>query len=496
MNNNILEIENINKSFPGVKALDNMCFQLKKGEIHALIGENGAGKSTLMKILSGALAPDSGIIRVEQQEHKFRNTREAEQAGIGIVYQELSIFLPISVSENIYINNPPKKNGRIDFKVMYKNVEEMLSKYGLSSIDVKSEVGSLSVGRQQLVEIFRVLDGKVKILILDEPTSALTEKETNILFSIMHQLKKEGVSIIYISHRLNEIFNMCDSVTVMRDGKYIKTLPVVGTTHQELVKMMVGRDVAYNYGAGTSDIRDILLEVKNLNYRHIVKDVSFALKAGEVIGIAGLEGSGRTELLECIFGACRKDSGEILIEGEKVEIDSPACAKGLGMAYMTKNRKSKGLYLDLSVNENIFSANIDKFSKHGVLQYKEAKDNTLSYIKKFDIKTPTIDKTVTQLSGGNQQKVLMSMWMTRTPKILLIDEPTRGIDVGTKESIHILIREGAKAGMGVIIVSSDMPELIGASDRIITMYEGKVSGNLSINEINEENIMTLTAGVI
>ena len=492
----ILQLKNIVKEFPGVKALNNMMFNLERGEIHALIGENGAGKSTLMKILSGIYTPVEGEIVLDGEVVKFKDTLDSEKKGISIVHQELAVFNTSSVSENIFTTNFPKtKLGLIDYKTMYKEVRRLLDTYGFQDVGEKRTMRNLSVGRQQIIEILRAVKKNAKILILDEPTSALTEKETEVLMTIMRKLNKEGVSIIYISHRLEEIFQICDSVTIMRDGQYIKTLAVKDTCKDELVRYMVGRDVVYQYGAGTSQVSDELLRVESLNYKNYIKDVSFTLHRGEVLGIAGLEGAGRTELLESLFGVNNPEHGKIYLNGEEIKIASPADAKAKGIAYITKDRKNKGLFLRMSISDNMLAANVDRYTKKNLMQFKAAKIAAVEYKEKFQIKTPDVEKKVSQLSGGNQQKVLMSMWISRHPQILLIDEPTRGIDVGTKESIHNLIRDFAKQGMGVIMVSSDMPELIGAADRIIAMYEGRISGELKLDEICEEKIMALTSGI-
>ena len=484
MSEYILELKDITKQFPGVKALDRMNFQLKRGEVHALLGENGAGKSTLMKVLSGIYQPDEGQILLNGQSVHFANTIAAEKAGISIVHQELAVFNTSSVAENIFTTNPPKtKIGTIDYQTMYRNVRQLLDKYGFQDINEKRTMRALSVGRQQIVEILRAVKKNAKLLILDEPTSALTEKETEVLMQIIRTLKGQGVSIVYISHRLEEVFQICDSATIMRDGQYITTLDVAGTTKDELVRYMVGRDVVYQYGAGTSKHGKELLRVEHLTSGNAVKDVSFCVHEGEVLGLAGLEGAGRTELMECIFGVRKIDSGEIFMDGKSVKVTSAGAAKRLDMAYMTKDRKNKGLFLRKSIADNMLAANLDRFTKNGFTQFADARKSAAEYKEAFDVKTPNVDKKVGQLSGGNQQKVLM------------IDEPTRGIDVGTKESIHNLVRRYAKNGMAVIMSSSDMPELIGASDRIVALYEGEVTGELQLAQITEDRIMSLTSGI-
>ena len=496
MEDYVLRLEGITKEFPGVRALNNMQFQLKRGSVHALIGENGAGKSTLMKVLSGVYKPDAGTIILDGEQVKVENPLDAERKGISIVHQELSVFRTTTVGENVFTTNLPKnKLGMIDYKAMFSEVRQILDTYGFTDVDEKATMRNLSVGRQQIVEILRAVKRNAKILILDEPTSALTEYETEVLMEIMRTLNAQGVSIIYISHRLEEIFQICDTVTIMRDGCYVTTLEVAKTNKDELVRHMVGREVVYKYGAGTSELGDEILRVENLSYKNIVKDVSFTLRRGEVLGLAGLEGAGRTEVLECIFGVLKPDYGKIFIDGKEAHIRTPEIAKKHGMAYLTKDRKAKGLYLRMSIANNVLANNVDRFTKKGLMQFKLARKNAEEYREKFEIKTPDVDKTVSQLSGGNQQKVLLSMWISRVPHILMIDEPTRGIDVGTKQSIHTLIRSFAKQGMGVIMVSSDMPELIGASDRVISLYEGKISGELQLNEISEQRIMAQTSGL-
>ena len=496
MEDYVLQLKNITKEFPGVRALNKMQFDLRRGSIHALIGENGAGKSTLMKVLSGIYTPEGGTIILDGKEVKMHSPQDAEAKGVSIVHQELAVFGTTTVSENVFTTNPPKnKLGLIDYKKMHKEVRELLDTYGFTDVDETATLRNLSVGRQQLIEILRAVKKNAKVLILDEPTSALTEQETDVLFQIMRTLNDEGVSIIYISHRLEEIFQICDTVTIMRDGCYITTLEVKNTCKDELVTHMVGRDVVYQYGAGTSKIGDELLRLENLSYKKEVKNVNLTLHRGEVLGLAGLEGAGRTELMELIYGVKRPESGKMYLNGQEIVIHSPGEAKAHGIAYLTKDRKNQGLFLRKSITENVLAANMDRFSKKGIVQPQGARKDAEDYKEKFEIKTPDVDKLVSQLSGGNQQKVLLSMWISRNPQLLLIDEPTRGIDVGTKETIHRLIRQFAREGMGVIIVSSDMPELMGASDRIVAMYEGEISGELALNEITEQRIMALTSGM-
>lgn len=491
---NILEVKGVSKSFPGVKALDKVQLTVRKGEIHALVGENGAGKSTLMKILSGVYTPDEGEIILDGKPVRIRNPHHSEQLGISIVYQELSNFPAMSVAENIAVGDYPRNHiGALDYRKSAEMTQRILDEFDLTDLKPSACVRELSIGRQQVVEILKASSRNSKVLILDEPTSALTERETDLLFEIMKRLKDRGVSIIYISHRLDEIFRICDRTTVFRDGKYVVTLDVDKTDKAQIVKYMVGRDVAYNYGAHSSEVREVLFEAKNIVYGDSVKDVSFRLHAGEVLGIAGLEGAGRTELVETLFGIRKKTSGQTFVSGTELHIRNPMVAKQNGIAYITKDRKRVGLFMGMSVDRNIMAANLDKFSKRGIINFKKARENSAVYWKRFDIKTPTLKKLVVALSGGNQQKVLLAMWFTRNPRILIVDEPTRGIDVGTKEEIHKLIRRLASDGAGIIMISSDMPELLGASDRILVMFEGTVTGDVENYDLSEEKVVALAS---
>ncbi|MPM31478.1 Ribose import ATP-binding protein RbsA [bioreactor metagenome] len=491
---NILEVKSVSKSFPGVKALDKVQLAVRKGEIHALVGENGAGKSTLMKILSGVYTPDEGETILDGTPVKIRNPHHSEQLGISIVYQELSNFPAMSVAENIAVGDYPRNRiGALDYRKSAEMTQRILDEFELTDLKPGAYVRELSIGRQQVVEILKASSRNSKVLILDEPTSALTERETDLLFEIMKRLKSRGVSIIYISHRLDEIFRICDRTTVFRDGKFVITLDVDKTDKAQIVKYMVGRDVAYNYGAHSSEVREVLFEAKNIAYGDSVKDVSFRLHAGEVLGIAGLEGAGRTELVETLFGIRKKTSGKTFVSGKELHIKNPMIAKQNGIAYITKDRKRVGLFMGMSVDRNIMAANLDKFSQNGIIRFKKARENSIVYWKRFDIKTPTLKKLVVALSGGNQQKVLLAMWFTRNPRILIVDEPTRGIDVGTKEEIHKLIRKLASDGAGIIMISSDMPELLGASDRILVMFEGTVTGDVENYDLSEEKVVALAS---
>lgn len=491
----VLKMVDITKSFPGVLALDKVSIELKKGEIHAIMGENGAGKSTLMKVLSGAYKADGGEIYINGEKTVINNPADASRCGIAIVYQEQNIFSKSSVAENIFISELQNRGGIINYRDIKNKTKALMKKYNITHIDINKECGSLSVGQQQMVEILRAMSQNIKILVLDEPTSALTEIETKILYGMIKMLRSEGVAILYISHRLQEIFDICDRVTILRDGRYIQTFDVKDTSRDEVVKLMVGRDVVYNYGAHTSEVKDVVLKVTGLCCKQAVKDVSFELYAGEVLGVAGLEGSGRTEMMECLFGLRTKSSGIITVNGQEINIKNPRVAKQKGIAYITKDRKKVGLFMGLGIDANIISANLEKVAPNGLIKKNKISEYADEYIEKFDIKTPNRSKLVMGLSGGNQQKVLLAMWLIQQPKILLIDEPTRGIDVGTKEEIHKLIREMAKNGAAVLMISSDMQELLGASDRVLVLHEGNGNGILEGEDINEEKIVRCMSGL-
>lgn len=488
----ILSVSNVSKSFPGVKALDHMQLTLHRGEVMAVAGENGAGKSTLIKILSGVYMPDEGLIELDGKPIFFKNPQQAESEGIYTVHQELSVFTQMSIAENIFANRVPlKKNGCIDYRALYKEASLTLKSFEMQEISPKTIVGTLDIARQQAIEIMRATASSPKILILDEPTSALTIHDTQLLFRIIRKLKENGASIIYISHRLEEIFEICDSVTIIRDGTFIDAKPIKQIAHDDIVRKMVGRDVAFDYGRDTSQINREILHVENLTSGTAVRDASFVLKSGEVVGIGGLEGSGRTELLETLFGMRLLSKGSVYINGKAIKISSPKMARDNGIAYITKDRKKIGLFIRMTIEQNILAANLSRFSEKGRMIFKKLRLDTKSCINKYDIRTTSVQKLVNTLSGGNQQKVMLSMWLLSDPKILLVDEPTRGIDVGTKEYVHKILRQMAKKGCAILMVSSDMPELLSASDRIIVMSNGKIAGELLGEDRTEYNVMKL-----
>lgn len=470
----ILVINNVSKSFPGVKALDNINFELNKGEIHALIGENGAGKSTLMKILTGVNKPDQGEISYLGQKYQEFGISQAKKLGISMIYQELYLVPYLSVAENIFFGKEPKKHGFVDYKTMHEKSKIILEKLGVN-IDTNKKIKELTIAYQQIVEIAKAISDDAKILIMDEPTAPLSNEEINMLFKLIKRLQTEGVSIIYISHRLEEIFKICDRVTVFRDGKYITTEESINLTKEKLIKLMVGRSISNQYPESANTKSDeTVLEIENLENEKL-SNVSFTLKKGEILGVGGLVGSGRTEILRAIYGAdsCK---GKIRKNNKLIKNNHPTDAIRNGIALIPEDRKGQGLLLKLSVNENIVFSVLKRMKKFGMLNKKIMKNNSVEYIKKLNIKTPDENKIVRFLSGGNQQKVIIAKWLLTKADVFLIDEPTRGIDVGAKYEIYSLMNNLKEQGKSIIMVSSEMPELIGMSDRIIVMCDGRVSG--------------------
>lgn len=498
MNNDvILEMKNITKSFPGVKALDNINLTLKKGKVHALLGENGAGKSTLMKILSGIYKPDNGQIILNGSSKEFKGTKEAQNEGISIIHQELNLCWNLSVAANIFIGREAKGIlGYLESSTLNKEAEKILKYLEVGFIDPKQLVSELSIAQQQMIEIAKAVSIDAKILIMDEPTSSLTDNEVRILFKVIKNLTSQGVAIVYISHKLEEIFEICDEVTVIRDGQYVGTMDVKEATEDKLIQMMVGRALGYIYPESDSEIKDeVVLSVKDLNKEGLIRNISFELKKGEILGFSGLVGSGRTEMAKVLFGRYKKDSGTIKIFDEEVDIKTPKDAIDKGMAFVTEDRKKEGLVLILSVLENIISANLNKVLKNfGFIDRKKEKLIALDEIKKLSIKTPDENTKVRSLSGGNQQKVILGKWLAGNPKILILDEPTRGIDVGAKSEIYSIMRELTKQGVSIIMISSELPEILGMCDRIAVMKEGEIRGIIDKEEATQELIMQYSTG--
>lgn len=485
----LLEMKNIGKEFPGVKALDRVNLQVKAGEVHILLGENGAGKSTLMKILSGVYQADEGTIHIDGKEVLIKNTKDAQKHGVGIIFQEFNLLPDLSVAENIYLGRAPNKVGVLNKKKMYNDATKLLQELELN-ISPRTLVKDLGVAEQQMVEIAKALSTQSRILIMDEPTAALTEQEIQILFEKIHSLKDKGVAIIYISHRMEEFAKICDRVTVMRDGRYVDTVEFAKTTIDELIKLMVGRSLEDKFPKDlTIKHGKELLRVENLSTKHKLKNISFSLKAGEVLGISGLMGAGRTEVARAIFGADSITEGKIFIEGNQVKINSPKDAIKKGISYLTEDRKKSGLALSLSVRENTTLADLSKISNKNVINKKAEKETVDEFVKSLNIKTSSPETKAKFLSGGNQQKVVIAKWLYTDTKIFIFDEPTRGIDIGAKIEIYQLINKLAREGNGIIMISSEMPEILGLSDNILVMSDGRATGYLNRKEASQEKIM-------
>lgn len=492
----VLEMIDINKSFPGVKALDNANLKVKKGSVHALMGENGAGKSTLMKCLFGIYREDSGEIYVDGEKVKFSNPKQAMDNGVAMVHQELNQVLQRDVMDNIWLGRYPGNKGIVNAKKMFDETEKVFKELEID-VNPKTKMAKLSVSQRQMVEIAKAVSYNAKILVLDEPTSSLTQEEVTHLFKIINKLRDRGCGIIYISHKMEEILEISDDVTIMRDGKWIATEEASNLTTDKIIKLMVGRDLTNRFPPKTNKQGEVILEVRNLTgkYEPAVKDVSFKLKKGEILGVAGLVGSRRTELLETIFGIRHHSKGEIILNGKKVENKNSRSAIDNGFALLTEERRATGIFGGLDIKFNTIIANIDNYSK-GMLNEKKMEEDTKWVIDSMKVKTPSQKTQIKSLSGGNQQKVIIGRWLLTNPEVLLLDEPTRGIDVGAKYEIYQLIIDLANKGKGVIVVSSEMPELLGICDRIIVMSNGRIAGEGKPEELTQEVIMASAAKYI
>jgi inositol transport system ATP-binding protein len=490
----LLEVDDVRKEFPGVVALDNVKFRLKRGTVHALMGENGAGKSTLMKIVAGIYTPDSGSFKLRGVDIRLKNPLDAMENGIAMIHQELNLMGPMTVAENIWIRREPTNAfGFINHREMTRRTEELFARLNID-IDPTVEVRTLSVANRQMVEIAKAVSFDSDVLIMDEPTSALTEREVEHLFQIIRSLKADGKGIIYITHKMSELFEIADEVSVFRDGKYIATKLSNEVTRDEIIRMMVGRDITQMFPKLTVPIGDVVLSVKGLTLNGIFKDVSFDVRAGEILGIAGLVGSGRSNIAETIFGVTPASAGTISINGKDVRISSPAIAMANGMAFLTEDRKETGCFLLLDVQENTQMAVLqNKYLKYGFVQQKQLTKDSAAMANTLRVRTPDMQEPIINLSGGNQQKVLISRWLLTKPRILILDEPTRGIDVGAKAEIHRLVSELAKDGVAVIMISSEMPEVLGMSDRIMVIHEGRVTGFLDRKDADQVKIMELAS---
>ena len=493
-----LEMENIIKEFPGVKALDGAILRVRPGTVHALMGENGAGKSTLMKCLFGIYIEDGGEIRINGEKVRFTNPKQALENGVSMVHQELNQVLQRTVMDNIWLGRYPTSGGIIvNQKKMYTETKKIFDDFGID-VDPRAKMSTLSVSSRQMVEIAKAVSYDAKILVLDEPTSSLTEKEVEHLFRIINQLTDRGCCVIYISHKMEEILTISDEVTIMRDGQYVGTWPASELTTDLIINRMVGRDLTHRFPPKENKPGEVIMQVRNLTakYQPSIKDVSFELRKGEILGVAGLMGARRTELLENIFGIAHHSEGEILLHGKKVENKDSATAIKNGFALLTEERRFNGIFGGLSIAFNATIANIKNYSKFGVLDKKQMAKDTKWVIESMKVKTPSQKTFIRTLSGGNQQKVIVGRWLLTKPEILLLDEPTRGIDVGAKYEIYQLIINLAKAGKGVIMVSSEMPELLGITDRILVMSNGRVAGIANTSELNQEDILRLAAKFI
>nr|WP_276538711.1 sugar ABC transporter ATP-binding protein [Murimonas intestini] len=486
----ILTMKGIDKSFPGVHALKEVNLELRKGEVHALMGENGAGKSTLMKVLTGIYAKDKGTITFEGKEVEFKTPKEAQTAGIVIVHQELNMMNHLTVAQNIFIGRESMNGKMINDRKMNEEAAKLFKLLNID-IDPKETMGRLTVGRQQMCEIAKAISTDAKVIVFDEPTAALTDAEITELFKIIEDLRKKNIGIIYISHRMDEIKRITDRVTVMRDGEYVGTVVTKDTTKDDIINMMVGR-VIYEDPKTESNVpknAPVVLKVEHLNAGKMVRDVSFELHKGEILGFSGLMGAGRTETARALFGADKKDSGEIYVNGKKVNIKSPQDAVQAGIGYLSEDRKRYGVVVDKTVAENTTMASLENFTNGIFVNNKKEKEITKKYVDALKTKTPSIEQKVKNLSGGNQQKVVIAKWLTRNCDILIFDEPTRGIDVGAKSEIYSLMNDLVKQGKSIIMISSELTEILRMSDRIVVMCEGRKTGEIGIAEATQESIM-------
>lgn len=490
----ILKMEGIHKSFPGVKALDGASLNAYKGRVMALMGENGAGKSTLMKIMTGIYTKNAGTVSFKGKEVAFKGTKDSQEAGIAIIHQELNLIAHMSITENIFLGRElTNRFGKIDWALMHREARTLLDLLNVEDSE-KTLIKDLTIGKMQMIEIAKALSQNAKLIVMDEPTDALTDKETESLFNVIRELTSEGRAIIYISHRLKEIPAICDDITVLRDGKFISEAEVKDIDENYIIQSMVGRTLDEQFPNVAVTPGDEVLKVENLCGEY-VKNASFTLRKGEILGIAGLMGAGRSELVKTIYGYYKKSSGKVLVDGKEVNITSPESGVNNGIAYVSEDRKGDGLVLGLSVKENMTLSSLKFFSKKLGLNKKLENNSVQEYIEKFSVKTPSENAIIKNLSGGNQQKVAIAKALLTNPKILILDEPTRGVDVGAKKEIYDVINELKAKGLSIIMISSEMPEVMGLSDKIMVIHEHKISGTLSKDEFTQEKIMRYAVGV-
>ena len=489
----LIELKNITKVFPGVKALSEVCFTVYPGEVHALCGENGAGKSTLIKVMTGAHKADGGEYFIDGKPVNINSTQEGIEYGVSCVYQELSIAPQLDVAQNLFIGNLPMKGALIDHKKLYADSADILGQLNMN-ISPKTLAGELSVGQQQMIEIGRALTRNARLIIMDEPTSSLSEAETDTLFKIIEILQKRGIAIVYISHKLDEVMQLSDRITVIRDGQNIITLNTVDTTQETLITNMLGRDLDTMYNKIQVDIGDTVLDVKNLTRNGVFEDISFNVRAGEIVGFFGLVGAGRSEIMRAVFGVDKYDAGSVTLNGEALKNGFPASSIEAGMGFCTEDRKQEGLMLRLSILQNMTLVKLPHISKNGIIDRKAQKELADSYVDSISIKTPSLHQLAGNLSGGNQQKVVVAKWLMMDPKVLIVDEPTRGIDVGSKAEIYDLLFALAKRGVAIIMVSSEIEEIMGLCDRVITICEGKKTSDMPIEGLTDTRILAAALG--
>ncbi|MFP7200698.1 sugar ABC transporter ATP-binding protein [Lysinibacillus halotolerans] len=491
----MIEMSGITKAFSGNVVLNNVQFELADGEIHALMGENGAGKSTMMKILSGIYTKDAGEIKVDGQVVNFKSPKDAEKLGIIVIHQELNMLPDLTVAQNLFLGKELTygKTGILKTRQMEKEATQLLSKLGLN-INPKTRTGDLSVGKQQIIEIAKAIASNAKVIVMDEPTAALTDREIETLFQTIRELKAKGISFVYISHRMEEIFAICDRITILRDGQYVGVRNIPETNFDEIVAMMVGRQLGERFPVRKSVIGDTKLEVRNLTVNGLFHNLSFELRKGEVLGVAGLMGAGRTEVAQTLFGYRKASSGDILIDGKKVNIKSPIDAMKHGIGFVTEDRKTQGLVLDFSIKENITLTNLNKCASSGIVNQTKENSMVAKYIEELKIRTSGPDQRVKSLSGGNQQKVVLAKWLGTEPDILILDEPTRGVDIGARKEIYHIINQLAEAGVAILMISSELPEVIGMADRVIVMQEGNLTGEVKKEQMTQEIIMQYATG--
>ena len=493
-----IKLKNISKKFPGVQALDDVDFFLKSNEVHALVGENGAGKSTLMKIIAGIQKPDTGTITLNGENVEFNSPREAQNNGISIVHQEADLFPSLTVAENVFANELPTKGflKTVDFKKIQNQTNDLLKKFGHPEINSKDIVSTLSVGQRQIVEIIKALSLNSNIIIFDEPTAVLTPSETEILFSIIDDLKKNNIAIAYISHRLEEIGKISDYVSVLKDGKLMATKETKDINPSEMIKLMVGRELKDIFDEEDRDVsnNEILLDVKNFKNSEYFDDISFNIKKGEIVGFSGLIGAGRTELALTLFGYYQSDSGKVILDGKEINISNPTEAIDAGIVYVSEERREKGLFTEMTVRNNLISPNLEEVNNNGILNKTKISQLTKSTIDQLNIKTNDDETYVLKLSGGNQQKIALGKWLPKNPKLLIIDEPTRGVDVGAKQEVYKILRKLSKQGTSIMLISSELPEIIGMCDRTIVMQSGKINGEILKQDFSEELILKYASG--